>query len=125
MNRACRVNKAALLFALSMLVGLAAPLGKSASAQSAETLDALIDDLVAANHILYQQGVLDGYGHVSVRHPTRTDHFLMAAAVAPGQVTRGSIMEFDLDANPIDKNDHRPIYQERFIHSEAYRARPT
>jgi ribulose-5-phosphate 4-epimerase/fuculose-1-phosphate aldolase len=130
MNRACRGNHAALLFGLAMAVFTLAPGGGTgpagitgAIAQSAG-LDALIDDLVAANHILYQQGVLDGYGHVSVRHPARPDHFLMAAAVAPGRVARGSVMEFDLDAKPVDAADRRPIYQERFIHSEVYKARP-
>jgi HCOMODA/2-hydroxy-3-carboxy-muconic semialdehyde decarboxylase len=83
----------------------------------------LIDDLVSANHILYHQGVVDGYGHVSVRHPARPDHFLMSRARAPGLVTRDDIMEFDADANPVDRAG-RPIYSERFIHSEVYKARP-
>jgi ribulose-5-phosphate 4-epimerase/fuculose-1-phosphate aldolase len=92
-----------------------------ASAQSGD-LKALIDDLVAANRILYRQGVVDGFGHVSARHPGRPDRFLMAAAKAPGRVTTDDIMEFDLDAKPIDRRD-RPIYSERFIHSEVYKAR--
>ena len=29
----------------------------------------LIEDLVAGNHILYRQGIVDGYGHISFRHP--------------------------------------------------------
>jgi ribulose-5-phosphate 4-epimerase/fuculose-1-phosphate aldolase len=92
-----------------------------ASAQSGD-LKALIDDLVAANRILYRQGVVDGFGHVSARHPGKPDRFLMAAAKAPGRVTADDIMEFDLDAKPIDRRD-RPIYSERFIHSEVYKAR--
>ena len=92
-----------------------------ASAQSPD-LKALIDDLVAANRILYRQGVVDGFGHVSARHPTQADRFLMAAAKAPGRVTAEDIMEFDLDAKPIERRD-RPIYSERFIHSEVYKAR--
>ena len=124
MSPACRRSFAAACVAASLLMFFAAAPSGFVRAQTAENLDALIDDLVAANHILYQQGILDGYGHVSVRHPTKPDHFLMAAAIAPAQVSRGSIMEFDLDANPVDKNDNRPIYQERFIHSEVYKARP-
>jgi HCOMODA/2-hydroxy-3-carboxy-muconic semialdehyde decarboxylase len=85
-------------------------------------LNALIADLVAANRILYRQGVVDGFGHVSVRHPTRPDRFLMAASVAPGRVTKDDIMEFDLDGKPIDQRG-RSIYSERFIHSEMYKAR--
>jgi ribulose-5-phosphate 4-epimerase/fuculose-1-phosphate aldolase len=85
-------------------------------------MKALIDDLVAANRILYRQGVVDGFGHISARHPNRPDRFLMSAAKAPGRVTADDIMEFDLDANPIDGKE-RPIYSERFIHSEVYKAR--
>ena len=73
----------------------------AARAQAAPDLAALIDDLVMANRILYHQGVLDGFGHVSVRHPTVPGHFLMARALAPGRVTRDDILEFDADANPV------------------------
>src|SRR6266850_1245273 len=81
-------------------------------------LAALIDDLVAANRILYTQGVVDGFGHVSVRHPTKAGHFLMARALAPGRVTRDDILEFDADGKPV-KDGAPPIYSERFIHSEV------
>lgn len=84
---------------------------------------ALIDDLVAANRILFQQGVVDGFGHVSVRHPARSDAFLLARSMAPALVTAGDIMAFDFDAVPFDGDD-RPAYLERFIHSEIYRTRP-
>ncbi len=92
-------------------------------AQTPPELAALIDDLVVANPILYHQGVLDGFGHVSVRHPTVPGHFLLARALAPGRVTRDDILEFDADARPV-KGDGPPVYSERFIHSEIYRARP-
>ena len=39
----------------------------------------LIEDLVAANRILVDQGVLDGYGHVSVRHDRDPNRYLRAA----------------------------------------------
>jgi ribulose-5-phosphate 4-epimerase/fuculose-1-phosphate aldolase len=94
-----------------------------ASAQSSSEMNALIEDLVAANRILYRQGVVDGFGHVSARHPARPDRFLMSAAKAPGRVTAEDIMEFDLDGKAIDGRD-RPTYSERFIHSEVYKARP-
>src|SRR5882757_7006312 len=112
----------ALGLAAALLAVLGADLGTPARAQQKGDLGMLIDDLVAANRILYRQGVVDGFGHVSVRHPDRPDRFFMAAAVAPGRVTKDDIMEFDLDANPIDGRD-RPTYSERFIHSEVYRAR--
>jgi len=83
----------------------------------------LIDELVAANHILFDQGVVDGFGHISVRHPTANDRFLLARSVAPALATAADIMEFDLDGNPLDPAG-RAVYLERFIHSEIYRARP-
>jgi ribulose-5-phosphate 4-epimerase/fuculose-1-phosphate aldolase len=82
-----------------------------------------IDELVAANHILFDQGVVDGFGHVSVRHPASGDRFLLARSIAPALVRAADIMEFDLDANPLDAGG-RALYLERFIHSEIYRARP-
>ena len=82
----------------------------------------LIDELVAANHILFQQGVLDGFGHVSARDGGRADRFLLARSMAPALVKAADIMQFDLDGEPLD--DERTPYLERFIHSEIYRARP-
>ena len=83
----------------------------------------LIDDLVAANHILFDQGIVDAFGHVSARHPLRVDRFLLACNVAPSLVGPQDIVEFDLDAAPVRADDRR-LYAERFIHSEIYRARP-
>lgn len=85
-------------------------------------LKPLIADLVAANHILYHHGVVDGYGHVSIRHPDDPERFLMAAAVSPGRVKAGDILELDLDGKQTD-GANRPTYSERFIHAEVYRAR--
>ena len=82
----------------------------------------IIDDLVTANHILYHEDVVDGFGHVSVRHPTRADRFLLSRSIAPGKVKAEDIMEFDLDGNPVDPRGRKP-YLERFIHSEVYRVR--
>jgi len=107
-----------------MVVGalLAAAAG-AVWAQPAVDMKALIGDLVTANHILYHQGVLDGFGHVSVRDPRNKNRFLMSRALAPGLVSASDILEFDLDGKPIDQRG-RPIYQERFIHGEIYKARP-
>ncbi|MGE5268091.1 MAG: class II aldolase/adducin family protein [Thiohalocapsa sp.] len=84
---------------------------------------ALIEDLVAANRILYDQGVVDGFGHVSVRHDKRPAHFLLARSMAPGLVTAADIMEFAPDGEPVDAAGRTP-YLERFIHSEIYKSRP-
>ena len=83
----------------------------------------LIDDLVTANHILFGEGVVDAFGHVSVRHDKRPDRFLLARNMAPMQVTAADIVEFDLDGAPVDANG-RAVYLERFIHGEIFRARP-
>jgi ribulose-5-phosphate 4-epimerase/fuculose-1-phosphate aldolase len=92
------------------------------AAQSRGPADAeLVDDLVAANRILADQGVLDGFGHISVRHDKDPSCFLLARSMAPALVTAADIMEFDLDGNPIDARG-RTAYLERFIHSEIYKA---
>jgi ribulose-5-phosphate 4-epimerase/fuculose-1-phosphate aldolase len=83
----------------------------------------LIADLVAANHILYDHGVVDAFGHVSARHDKSPDRFLLARNMAPGSVTAADILEFRLDGSPVDPGGPRP-YLERFIHSEIYAARP-
>ena len=51
----------------------------------------IIDDLVTANHILYNEGVVDGFGPISVRHPTRPDRFLLSRSIAPGTVNAEDI----------------------------------
>jgi ribulose-5-phosphate 4-epimerase/fuculose-1-phosphate aldolase len=84
---------------------------------------ALVDDLVAANRILYDHGVVDAFGHVSARHDKDPSRFLLARNMAPGLVTADDIVEFDLDGRPTNAAG-RPVYLERFIHSEIYRARP-
>ena len=84
---------------------------------------ALIDDLVAANRILYNEGVVDGFGHVSGRHDNNPERFLLARSMAPGLVTAADLMEFDLAGDPVDAQGRTP-YLERFIHSEIYKAYP-
>jgi HCOMODA/2-hydroxy-3-carboxy-muconic semialdehyde decarboxylase len=83
----------------------------------------LVADLVVANRILFDQSVVDAFGHVSVRHDKQPDRFLLARSMAPALVTSADILEFDLEGNPVG-SDNRPVYLERFIHSEIYRARP-
>jgi ribulose-5-phosphate 4-epimerase/fuculose-1-phosphate aldolase len=82
----------------------------------------LVDKLVAANRILYDQGVVDGFGHVSARHDASPVHFLLARNMAPALVRRDDIVTFDLDGMALDANGRR-VYLERFIHGEIYRAR--
>src|SRR5678815_3102588 len=91
-------------------------------AQQTPPSDDVIADLVAANHILAMENVLDAMGHVSVRHPSRPDRFLLARSMPPEMVTAADILELGFDGNPIDKSG-RASYLERFIHSEIYKAR--
>ena len=83
---------------------------------------ALVESLAVANRILYDQGVVDGFGHVSVRHDRSPAHFLLARNMAPALVTPADILTFDLDGQALDAGDRR-VYLERFIHAEIYRAR--
>jgi HCOMODA/2-hydroxy-3-carboxy-muconic semialdehyde decarboxylase len=84
---------------------------------------ALIDDLVIANRILADQGVLDGYGHVSIRHPGAEDRYFLSRSKSPAIIQKEDIIEFDLDSNPVNQEGRR-MYIERFIHGEIYKARP-
>jgi len=81
-----------------------------------------IADLAAASRILAAQGVVDGFGHVSMRHPSAPDRYLMARALAPALVTPKDIIEYDLESNPCNAAG-RASFLERFIHGEIYRAR--
>ena len=80
-------------------------------------------DLVAANHILAQNGVLDSFGHVSIRDPRDPNRYLQMQAIAPRDVTLNDVITFDLDSNALDARG-RPVYRERFIHGQIYKARP-
>ena len=84
----------------------------------------VIEDLVAANRILAAEGILPGYGHVSVRHPEDPSRYFLSRSLAPELVTIDDIVEFDLDSVPIDPKGFSLFYLERFIHGEIYKARP-
>src|SRR5687768_14472946 len=64
---------------------------------------AIVDDLVTASHILADQGVLNGLGHISVRHPDNPQRYLMSRSLAPALVMPADIMEYDLDSKAIDR----------------------
>ena len=80
-------------------------------------------DLVIASRTLAEHGVIDAYGHATVRSESDPDRYLMARNLAPELVNEEDILEFDLDSNAIDAKGHA-VYQERFIHGEIYKARP-
>src|SRR6516162_6139379 len=86
-------------------------------------LDDLIEDLVTANRILAREGVVDSFGHISVRHPDNPQRYLLSRSRAPDCIERDDIMEFTLDGTPVDPRGRAP-YLERFIHGALYEARP-
>jgi ribulose-5-phosphate 4-epimerase/fuculose-1-phosphate aldolase len=112
------------LFAL-LVVGLAvagAPVlaqPKSAGAPDAK----LVEDLVVANHVLADLGVVDGFGHISVRHDKDPNRYLMSRSMAPALVKADDVLEYDLDSVAVDPKG-RALFLERFIHGEIYKARP-
>jgi ribulose-5-phosphate 4-epimerase/fuculose-1-phosphate aldolase len=104
-----------------LATGLAALAFPAQAQMSADP--ALVDDIVTANRILYDQGVVDGFGHISARHDKDPSRYLLSRSMAPALVTAGDIMEFDLDSNAVDARGRAP-YLERFIHGQIYKARP-
>ena len=89
----------------------------------AKSLDQLRRELSVANRILAHEGVLDAFGHVSVRHPSDPSRYLLSRSRAPELVEPDDVMEFSLDSAPVKPTNLR-LYSERVIHGEIYRARP-
>ena len=85
--------------------------------------EALRRELALANRILAREGVVDAYGHVSLRHPERPDRFLLSCSRSPELVVPADLMEFRLDGEPADPADQRKPYLERYIHAAIYEAR--
>ena len=82
----------------------------------------VFEELVTANRILAREGVVDAFGHVSVRHPDRPDHYVLSRARAPECIDLDDLMEFAPDGAPVDPRGRKP-YAERFIHGAIYEAR--
>jgi ribulose-5-phosphate 4-epimerase/fuculose-1-phosphate aldolase len=80
-------------------------------------------ELVMANRILFNEGILDAFGHVSIRHPEHADRYIMGWARAPELIDDADLIEFALDGTPLDAGGRAP-YLERFIHGALYELRP-
>jgi HCOMODA/2-hydroxy-3-carboxy-muconic semialdehyde decarboxylase len=89
----------------------------------ADTDESRIDDLITAYRICVNEGILDSFGHISVRSVKNPNRFYIPRAMTPSLVTRADIVELDMNANPVSSDSPR-TNGERFIHSEIYRARP-
>ena len=83
----------------------------------------IFEDLVAAYRTLAEYGVIDAYGHVSMRSPQNPQRYFIARALAPEVVQVEDIMEYDLDSVPLEERGRESV-RERFIHGEVYKARP-
>ena len=122
-TRRTLIGGGAVMMAMA-LAGRRSRVAAQAGPQSAGPADPkLVEDLVAANRVLADQGVVDGYGHVSVRHDRDAGRYLMSRSLAPELVTAADIMEYDLESNAVDPRN-RVSYLERFIHGEIYKVRP-
>jgi len=108
---------------LVLLVSISSAVVPQTPSSAGPADPALIEDLIAANRILYQEGIVDGFGHVSVRHDRDPSRFLMSRSLAPELVSADDIIEYDLNGVPVNLNG-RSQYSERFIHAEIYKARP-
>ena len=84
----------------------------------------LLQDLVIGYRVLAEHGIIDAYGHISVRSPTDPNRFFMARSIAPELVTEADMMEFGMDSEPIDAPKGFAPVLERYIHGEVYKARP-
>jgi ribulose-5-phosphate 4-epimerase/fuculose-1-phosphate aldolase len=82
----------------------------------------VIDELCVANRILSHEGVLDAFGHVSVRHPTDPNRYLLARSRSPLLIEPDDILEYTLDSEPV-KHTEAKLYAERVIHGSIYEAR--
>jgi HCOMODA/2-hydroxy-3-carboxy-muconic semialdehyde decarboxylase len=106
---------------------MSADAGIKSSSTSAEAPGApdpaLLEDIVTANRILSDQGIIDAYGHISARDPLRPGHYWISRSMAPALVTGTDIIACDLDNNPVRTGETR-LFFERVIHGEIYKARP-
>src|SRR5882724_1773412 len=84
--------------------------------------EARIADIITASHILANEGILDSFGHGTVRSATDPGHFFMPRAMPPALVSRADIVELDLDCKPVTPGAP-PLNGERYIHCEIYKAR--
>jgi HCOMODA/2-hydroxy-3-carboxy-muconic semialdehyde decarboxylase len=82
-----------------------------------------LEDLVAAYRVLAEYGVIDAYGHVSVRSPRDPNRYYLARALAPERVQIEDMIEYDLDSRPLEERGRESV-RERFIHGEIFRSRP-
>ena len=81
------------------------------------------EELALALRILAHEGVVDAYGHATIRNPANPSHYFMSRNLPPAIATAADIVEYDLDSQAVSANAP-PGFTERYIHGEIYKARP-
>ena len=81
-----------------------------------------MEELALANRILAHEGVLDAFGHVSMRHPTDPGRYLLSRSRSPLLIEPDDILEYTLDSEPV-RPAKAHLYAERVIHGCIYQAR--
>ena len=74
------------------------------------------EQLVLANRILANEGILDGLGHVSIRNPENPDTFLQSRSLSPEFVTMDDVMEISFDGVVVTGIEGKSPYGERVLH---------
>ena len=90
---------------------------------ASDTMDSALWDLAAASRILAREGVVDAFGHVSIRHPENPERYILSRSRSPELVSRADLLEFTLDNDPVTRTEHR-LFAERPIHGAVYQKRP-
>ncbi len=80
-------------------------------------------ELAVANRILANEGIIDAFGHISVRNPKNPDRYFISRHRASELVEPSDILEMTLDSKPVVPTNVR-LYSEMVIHGEIYKVRP-
>lgn len=97
----------------------------STSGTDNDILTTSLRDLISANHILHHHGVVDAYGHISIRHPLDPSKYIMCGYMAPAMVSSpDDLIHYNVsDSSTVDPAAKKG-YSERFIHGELFRRFP-
>jgi ribulose-5-phosphate 4-epimerase/fuculose-1-phosphate aldolase len=86
-------------------------------------LDEVRYEIALASRMLANEGVLDAFGHVSLRHPDDPSRYLLSRSRSPQLVEPADFLEFTLDSQPVTPASVQ-LFAERVIHGCIFQARP-
>ncbi|MCQ8783051.1 class II aldolase/adducin family protein [Mangrovibrevibacter kandeliae] len=95
----------------------------NAASHDRDVVEATLTTLVMANRILAREGIIDNFGHVSVRHPLNPERYFLSRSRSPEIVSRDDILEFTLEGELVGDDPRKP-YAERHIHGAIFKDRP-